>query len=284
MDSGLMTDVRISVIIPVYNVQKYIKKTLESIQSQTKKVFEIIVVDDGSTDQTLEIVKKYPVRIFQQKNQGPSAARNYGASQATGEWLAFLDGDDLWEPQKIEMVLNEIKSHPDVELISSNVSRGNEDDGWIPMDFHSRYNKNKPFLNQIFRRNFIATSTVVIKKTKFDEVGGFNPSLRIAEDLDLWIRLASGNVNYRIINKILTLYRAHSDSTTVDLLKTLRSTKNVLFSHRSKVGLFIFIKTIYALDIIFLRLCLRAKSYLFFFKLLFILFYETLWLPFYYFI
>jgi glycosyltransferase involved in cell wall biosynthesis len=276
-------EIKISVIIPVYNVQDYIQKTLDSVQKQTKKIFEIIIIDDGSADKTLEIVAKYPVTLYQQKNQGPAAARNFGVSQAKGNWIAFLDGDDIWEPNKIESVLSEIQNNPDVELISTNLVRGNEVEGWIPIDFYSKYDFQHPFLSQIFRRNFIATSTVVVKKICFDKVSGFNPTLRIAEDLDLWIRLAVSGVKFRIINKNLTRYRARKDSTTVNLLKTLGLTKNVLFTNKKRVNLGLFVLTILAWDATFWRLCLKSKNYQSLVKLTFLGLAEFIYLPFFYF-
>ena len=93
---------KLSVVIPAYNSSKYIEETLSSILNQTRPPFEIIVINDGSTDNTAEIVSKYPVRLINKHNQGPSETRNRGILESKGNWIAFLDADDLWHREKIE--------------------------------------------------------------------------------------------------------------------------------------------------------------------------------------
>lgn len=105
---------KFSIIIPVYNVEKYIEKCLESVMTQSYQDFEVIVVNDGTKDNSIEKIKKYPVKIITQKNKGLSAARNKGAQHATGEYLIFLDSDDYWEKDLLKEINKSLKNNPDI--------------------------------------------------------------------------------------------------------------------------------------------------------------------------
>jgi len=114
---------KVSTIIPAYNCERYIKETIESVLSQTYKDIELIIIDDGSTDRTGEIVRSFESKveyIRQSKNTGPSAARNRGIEKAKGEYIAFLDGDDVWMPTKIEEQIKLLESNKDIALVYSN--------------------------------------------------------------------------------------------------------------------------------------------------------------------
>ena len=105
---------KFSVIIPVYNVEKYIKKCLDSVFNQTFKDFEVIVINDGTPDKSMDIVKQYDVKVIEQKNQGQSAARNNGIKKAKGDYLIFLDSDDYWEKELLSEINKSLKNKPDV--------------------------------------------------------------------------------------------------------------------------------------------------------------------------
>jgi glycosyltransferase involved in cell wall biosynthesis len=111
----------VSVVIPAFNSAKYIGEAIQSVLEQTLVSFEVLVVDDGSTDDTAEVVQRYPVQYFRQENAGPSAARNTGMTKAKGEFVAFLDSDDLWLPQKLAVQLEAFKRHPDAGFSFSTV-------------------------------------------------------------------------------------------------------------------------------------------------------------------
>ena len=115
-----------SIIIPVYNVEKYIKKCLDSVFSQTDKDFEVIVVNDGTKDNSMDIVKKYDVKIINQKNQGLSAARNRGVKEAVGDYLIFLDSDDYWEKNILKELSKSLKNNPD--LVRFQIKQVDEND------------------------------------------------------------------------------------------------------------------------------------------------------------
>ena len=105
---------KFSIIIPVYNVEKYIKKCLDSVFSQSYKDYEVIVINDGSTDKSMDIAKEHNVKIINQKNKGQSAARNNGIKHATGDYLIFLDSDDYWEKDLLKELNKSLKNKPDV--------------------------------------------------------------------------------------------------------------------------------------------------------------------------
>ncbi|MDR2824188.1 MAG: glycosyltransferase [Prevotellaceae bacterium] len=188
-----------SVIIPLYNKAKYIEKALRSIVNQTFKEFEIIVIDDGSTDGGLEIVKNFQFSIFnfqliEQKNSGVSVARNNGVKTAKYDYIAFLDADDWWSEDYLAEMAKLINDFPDAAL-------------WASSYFKVKNGKNIPAkigVNQNFTRGYfdyfqayinspympICTDAAIMRKKIYDEMGGFKPNLKLGEDFCLWVRIA----------------------------------------------------------------------------------------------
>lgn len=115
-------DLKVSVVVPAYNSESYIAETLDSIFAQTSLPMEVIIVDDGSSDATADIVRKYPVKLIQQKNQGICTARNVGIRASKGNWIAFLDNDDIWFPTKLEEQLRFAETYPEVGMVVSDVA------------------------------------------------------------------------------------------------------------------------------------------------------------------
>lgn len=188
----------ISVIIPAYNAETTIFSTIESCLSQTCPPAEIIVVDDGSTDNTGSIAKAIgnTTKVFRKENGGPASARNFGARKARGTWLAMLDADDLWHPTKLER-----------RIIHSDAS----DIGLIHC-FAQHSNIDTPeFLSfeLLWKNNYIINPSVLIRKSAFLELGGFDedPNLISAEDYNLWLRLAASRWKIKTCREILVNYR-----------------------------------------------------------------------------
>lgn len=190
---------KISVIIPVHNNAQELPEAIESALSQTLKPFEIVVVDDGSTDESARVAKGFggPVRVIGQENKGPSAARNRAAKEARGDWLALLDADDLWLPQKLEAQAERLARDEGAAMVHSNgwVIEGHE----VPPDLEaaSSYFKKKipPAGKQalsVFLLTPILTSSVMIGREVFKKAGGFDESMWIHEDADLFIRIMAG--------------------------------------------------------------------------------------------
>lgn len=210
--------VTVSVIIPAYNAEKFIKESIDSVLSQTFNNFEIIVIDDGSSDNTFNIANSYGanVKVYMQNNAGAGAARNYGAKLAKGAWLAFLDADDLWAPEKLELQMsisnNYFWSYTDSYFI------GSSHNGSLKSSDVSPHMSGK-VVPTLIVNNFIGTSTVMIRKDIFLSVGGFDQSLRALQDWDLWLKIAA-KYELGYISAPQVKYRVHSNSTSRSTRKT----------------------------------------------------------------
>ena len=187
----------ISVVIPAYNSEKWISRAIKSVLNQTVSVSEIIVVDDGSTDSTAEVVRKYEknVRYIYQDNSGPSVARNRGINEAKCEWIAFLDSDDEWLSHKIECQTQILEENKNLYWCGSDckiIENGSES------QYSLQNSKNHANLNDMELRYFSAlikkvlfiTSGLIIKKEIFKKLGYFNIQMHSGEDIDLWCRIA----------------------------------------------------------------------------------------------
>ena len=199
----------ISVIIPAFNRAHTLPKALDSVLSQTLKPREIIVVDDGSTDETNAVLANYPgLCIISQDNRGVSAARNVGIEKAGGEWLAFLDSDDEWLKEKLEKqwdticIDDKLICHTE-EIWIRNGQRVN------PMKKH------KKFGGMIYERCLplcvISPSSVMIHRSVFEDVGVFDESLEVCEDYDLWLRICAKYSVLFIDEPLIVKYGGHED-------------------------------------------------------------------------
>lgn len=189
----------ISVIIPTYNSSSYITRTLDSVLSQNYLPDEIVIVDDGSSDNTIEIIEEYKkankdvlknIRVFQQKNMGAGAARNRAVKEAAGKWIAFLDSDDIWMSGKMKAVRASMEAHPDSTIIAHDEYAVDEKDmeSRRLCSLHEGHDESKDLFIQLYEGNLFSTSCMVIKKEIIERAGGFDESLRSAQDYDLWIR------------------------------------------------------------------------------------------------
>ena len=210
----------VSVIIPVYNGEKYLKETIESVIAQTEKNWEIIAVNDGSKDGSQEILKEYEkldsgrIRVISVENGGVSRARNTGADLARGTYLAFLDHDDMWPPHKLEHQMKLFSDAPSLSLSFSNQTHIDEYGKTIKeshLIFDDRH-RGYVFELLIFG-NFIPISSVIVKRDLFLRMGGFEPQFAIAEDWDFLLKVTRDfPVDY--IDEPLVLYRLHKESAT----------------------------------------------------------------------
>ena len=180
---------KVSVIIPSYNRAQSICEAIDSVLSQTSKDFEIIVVDDGSEDSTKEMLSRYgdKVRYFYQENKGVSAARNYGIREARGEFIAFLDSDDKWLSDKLEKQIDLFLKQPEVCLQYSYARYYDKEKN---IEYLRPQHISISFEDFLYRNTVLPTSSVILRKSCFDEVGLFDENLPSIEDYDLWIRIA----------------------------------------------------------------------------------------------
>ena len=180
----------VSIIIPTFNRLSFLKSAMASVFNQTYQHFELIVVDDGSTDGTTGFMTDYPgVRYVYQRNKGVSAARNRGIKLAKGALICFLDSDDTWHKKKLEQQVNAFESDPSLTVCYTNET-------WIKDGlFFNQHKHHQKYSGWIFEKALplciISPSSVMIKKEVFSEIGGFDEALEVCEDYDLWLRLTA---------------------------------------------------------------------------------------------
>jgi glycosyltransferase involved in cell wall biosynthesis len=207
--------VRVNVIIPCYNSARFIGDALESVLRQTHGDTTALVVDDGSTDDTVRIARAFGSRVtvLQQPNSGPSAARNRGIDAADGEYIAFLDADDRWRPEKLSRQLAVFAAHQDCGLVHTAI-RHIDEAGVVtgrPLNAPLRRETAGECLALLLTRNTITTSSVVLRRQVLGSER-FVTGLHAAEDWDLWLRLAS-RTQLGYVDEELTEYRFHDNNT-----------------------------------------------------------------------
>jgi glycosyltransferase involved in cell wall biosynthesis len=187
----------ISVVVPLYNKERYIRRCLESICRQTMRDFEIVVVDDGSSDASAEIAASIPdsrIRVIRQENRGEGGARNRGIQESRGELVAFLDSDDEWRPSFLEAIADLWRAYPEAGILATGYRRcrsGPLDMETTLADPPSGTRRLVPnYLSLAMRGNLVCSSSVAILRSVFAEVGGFPEREPFGADRDLWVRIA----------------------------------------------------------------------------------------------
>jgi len=215
---------QVSVVIPAYNRAHCVEKAIDSVLAQTVDRIEIILVDDGSTDNTRDIIaEKYGdrVRYIFQENQGIPGARNTGINHSRGEYVAFLDSDDSWRPNKLEKQLRLFEEHPEYGMVACRCAKiqcaENPKKPDRPLSYQGRRGKSGWILKDLFAKNFIRTSSVIIRKNCFEKVGLFDETLLQTQDYDLWLRMAAA-YPVGFINESLTVYLDNARGISTDSL------------------------------------------------------------------
>lgn len=219
----------ISVIIPLYNKEKYIVNTLQCVINQTYSDYEVIIVNDGSTDHSKQVVEEYiqsgitnsdsnqsPIRLINKSNGGVSSARNRGIQEAKGEYIAFLDADDLWEPQYLQAVFDLTHRYPSAVLYvigSGAIYRGKK--------YGNEQNLREGLYEQVWLDNpSFSPSACVVKRKALLQIGGFDERMAFGEDLDVWWRLLLiGSVAY--YKQILSWYLTDAEDSAMTKPKPL---------------------------------------------------------------
>lgn len=188
----------ISAVIPVFNLEDYVENTLDSVLNQTVLPDEMIVVDDGSTDNTFAILQKIAsnapkglIRVIRHEHSGPGATRNYGIQESKGDWIAFLDGDDRWLPDKIAKVISAIENNQDVGIVTHDMFQIDSITGKEEIiEMSKKFNPRISLFPQLYRRSFLMTSCMVVKKSSLAKAKGFDVHLASSQDYDLWLTIA----------------------------------------------------------------------------------------------
>ncbi len=220
---------KVSVVIPAYNAMAYLPETLESVLRQTVTDFEVLIINDGSSDHIVQWVAQITdprVKLISQQNQGVSVARNTGLAHAQGEYMAFLDADDLWEPTKLEKQVQYLEDKPEVGLVYSWTAlideRGNPTGRVYAFDAEGNV------WEQLLVGDPISNgSSCMVRRSCFETVGVFDRSLTSAEDYDMWLRIAA-RYPFAVVREPLTLYRQHFSSVSKNRQRMLQSLRTVI--------------------------------------------------------
>lgn len=205
-----------SVIITVYNKVNFIGETIQSVLNQSYENFELIIINDGSTDQSLSVIKGFNdprIEITSTTNKGASASRNLGIAKSKGTFLAFLDGDDLWDSEFLNAINTAILEFGSFNVFSSLLTN-KYDHRTKPCQYSIKFKKNIEVHNYFkasLKTSILSSSSVVVRKSKFEEIGSFNEKLLSGEDIDMWIRIGIKH-EIVVINKVLCYYRHTSSS------------------------------------------------------------------------
>jgi glycosyltransferase involved in cell wall biosynthesis len=201
---------RVSVIIPLYNGAAFLADALDSVAAQTYRPLDIMIIDDGSTDESAQIAAAaqirfdLPIAYHFQCNQGPSAARNYGIEQTDGEFVAFLDADDVWLPRKIAQQVAFLSAHKDVQGAVCHfqyiLEPGTQ---WPPSLNRAYYDQSPPGY---------LPSALLARRALFGRIGCFDPCLRLGEDTDWFLRARDNGVSIGVVPEVLWLRRFHASS------------------------------------------------------------------------
>jgi glycosyltransferase involved in cell wall biosynthesis len=217
----------ISVVIPTYNRRKTIGRSIDSVLNQTLFPSEIIVVDDGSTDGTSDYIQSnFPsIRLLQQTNKGVSSARNMGIRSSNSDWVALLDSDDEWFPQKLEKQVMTLSQSPDIKFCHT-------EEIWIRNGVRvNQMKKHQKYGGHIFYKCLdmcrISPSSVLFHQSILDDVGYFDKDLKVCEDYDLWLRITAKFPVLYIDESLIKKYGGHEDQ--------LSRVKDGIESHRIKV-------------------------------------------------
>jgi glycosyltransferase involved in cell wall biosynthesis len=212
----------VDIIVPTYNTAKYLPIALDSVVAQTFEDWRILLIDDGSTDNTADVVAPYLESLgsklvyIKQRNGGVSAARNNGIRNAAAEFIALLDADDVWLPWRLEESLKCFTDRPEVGLAYGLISRIDSEGAVIDTFKGNRKNAKGKIAPYIYMRSVqLPTSSMMFRKACTDRVGAFDETLKSTEDRDLWLRM-SFHYEVAFAPRVISLYRTSGDSLTTD--------------------------------------------------------------------
>ena len=240
--------VTISVVCPTFNSSRFIERTLMTIVDQRRKPEEVIISDDGSSDRTLEIVQQFILnhgdgitwKIRSNTHRGPGAARNDGVARAMGEWVAFLDSDDLWHAEKLERVENAILANPQVNFLCHEEQRVTRN-GRTSRIASPGFRPDRALPPQLYLRNLFSTSAVTCRRELLTTYGCFDENLMSAQDYELWLRL-SPHVRLLFIPNMLGYYIEREGSiTSGKLYRRMINEFKIAFRHRNLASLSLFV-------------------------------------------
>ena len=261
-----------SIVIPLYNKELSIGDTIVSVLNQKFKDFELLIINDGSTDKSLDVVKTikdHRIRIIDQKNQGVSSARNRGVNESLYDFIAFLDGDDIWKNNHLEVLYKMHQEFSDASVFVTSFDYSN-DRAIFRNKRVKEVSKVENYFEEAITENIITSSNVLVKKNAFKVVGLFNENIKYGEDLDLWYRLAQ---KFDIIKstKVTAIYRVDAENRSehkqnlykcfeyyIDLKKTYNNSEKEYLRFLINRRLYSYIRTFNLVD--FFKLFMKHKD------------------------
>jgi glycosyltransferase involved in cell wall biosynthesis len=202
-----VADLSVSVVIPVRNGERFLAEALESVREQTLSPCEVIVVDDGSTDRTVEVGQAFHARVIPSDDRGVSAARNTGIAASRGDAIAFLDHDDLWVPRKLESQVAALEGDPKAAYVwcpAATFVESGAETGWI----HKEILAGSDY-------DIVIPSALMVRRGTFEAIGGFASEFDVCEDLDWVLRARDAGMHGLRVEERLVRYRIHGGNTTV---------------------------------------------------------------------
>ncbi len=213
-----------SVVIPAYNAESYIERSLDSVRNQNYDNYEVLLTNDGSSDNTQNIINKYsrknplfPLFLENQQNKGIGSARNNGLFRSKGDFIAFLDADDFWYPSKLRTIDRFLRNHPHIDVVYHDILEAEKNGRKHSIRLGSL---KKPFFDDLlFNRNRLATSATVIRRELAQKLGGFSENLNFnsAEDHEFWIRIAKEGAQFAYLPEVLSEYYRSEQSITAKI-------------------------------------------------------------------
>lgn len=222
----------ISIVTPTYNREAFLAEAIQSVIDQTYENFELIIVDDGSTDGSEVLVQRYVqedsrIRYFKQHNQGQSVARNRGIQESRGEFVCFLDSDNKWFPDKLEVSVKAFADNSSVDIVYGNnvtISETGAELSRSNMPRHSGM-----ITERLLADNFISMNTTMVRKHCFDTLGAFNERDRLAEDYELWLRLST-QFRFLYVPHYFGYYRVMDDQISTDKEARFSANEQIIHS------------------------------------------------------
>jgi len=227
-------ETKVSVIVPTYNRERYLKEAMDSVLNQTHKNLELHIVDDGSTDSTKDLVKSFTddrIKYYYQKNQGQSVARNTGIKNSQGEYICFLDSDNLWKHDKLERQLKLMAENPDYQIVYGENEIIDENGQVQPAGpAVQRYSGN--IMSRLLVFNFVNFNSAMIRRECFDQMGGMNQNTRVADDYELFLKFST-RYRFLYVPEFFAQYRVMENQISSNKDKRFQSNFNILTNFMS---------------------------------------------------
>jgi glycosyltransferase involved in cell wall biosynthesis len=227
----------VSVVTPTYNRARFLPEAVASVLAQTSPDLELMIVDDGSVDDTHKVLEPFladrRVRCFYQDNQGQSHARNLALEQATGDFIAFLNSDDVWSSDKLEKQLAVFQANPEVDIV-----HGDEvmiDEQGVVISFENMKRYSGWITRYLLADNSVSITTALVRRRCFDELGGFDTSVGVADDYELWLRF-SARYRFHYQPGIVASYRVMPDQISSDKLRRFAANERIIWEFLARYG------------------------------------------------